>query len=57
MAVQVLSNESFDFTYSTAGNKLTMIMDGDTEISTYSVTGDKLSITGSDGESFVLTKL
>ncbi len=54
---QVVSNESIDFTYSTAGNKLTMIMEGDTEISTYSVSGNKLTITDSDGDSFVLTKM
>ena len=54
---QVMSSETFDFTWSTEGNKLTMTMDGDTDVSTYSISVDKLTITDSDGESFVLTKV
>ena len=54
---QVVTNENFDFTWSTDGDKLTMIMDGETDISTYSVSDDKLTITDSDGEVIVLTKV
>ena len=54
---QVMSNETMDFTWSTEGNKLTMVIEGDTEISTYSVSGNNLTITDSDGDSFVLTKV
>lgn len=54
---QVVSNESSDFSYSVDGNQLTMVMDGETDISTFSVSGDKLTITDSDGEAIVLTKI
>ena len=54
---QVVTNENFDFTWSTDGDKLTMTMDGETDISTYSVSGDKLTITDSDGEVIVLKRL
>ena len=54
---QVVSNESSDFSYSVDGNQLTMVMGGETDISTFSVSGDKLTITDSDGEAIVLTKI
>lgn len=54
---QVVSNESSDFSYSVDGNQLTMVIDGETDISTFSVSGDKLTITDSDGEAIVLTKI
>ena len=47
--------ESDDFTWSTDGNKLTMIIAGETEVSTYSISGNKLTVT-QDGESTVFTK-
>jgi len=46
-------NESFE--WSTSGNKLTLIIDGMTDISTYSISGNKLTITDEDG-STVLTR-
>ena len=48
--------ENSSFTWSTDGNKLTMVIDGDTETSTYSISGDKLTITDDDGETTVLTR-
>ena len=48
--------ENSSFTWSTDGNKLTMVIDGDTETSTYSISGDKLTITDDDGETIVLTR-
>ncbi len=47
------SNESF--TWSTDGNKLTMDLDGESQIATYSISGEKLSIID-DGETMVLTR-
>ena len=44
------------FTWSTDGNKLTLIIDGETDISTYSISGNKLTIT-SEGDNTVLTRL
>ncbi len=43
------------FTWSTNGNKLTLIIDGETDISTYSISGDTLTI-NFDYETFVLTR-
>lgn len=54
---QVMSNETFDFTWSTEGNKLTMIIEGETEVSTYSISGNKLTITDDEGMTTVLTKV
>ena len=48
--------ENHSFTWSTDGDKLTMIIDGVTEISTYSILGDKLTVTIEDGTT-VLTRL
>ena len=48
--------DNSNFTWSTDGNKLTMVMDGDTEVLTYSVSGNKLTITDSDNDSTVLTR-
>ena len=48
--------ENSSFTWSTNGNKLTMVIDGNTETSTYSISGDKLTITDDDGETTVLTR-
>ena len=54
-----MDGESFDesdsFTWSTSGNKLTMVINGETDISTYSISGSKLTI-GLDGENLVLTR-
>ena len=49
-------SENSSFTWTTEGNKLTMTIDGDTEISTYSISGNKLTITDDDGEMVVLTR-
>jgi hypothetical protein len=48
--------ETENFTWSTDGNKLTLVNSGDTEVLTYSISGDKLTITDSDGFSTVLTR-
>ncbi len=37
--------ETQNFTWSTADNKLTLIIDGDTEVNTYSISRDKLTLT------------
>ncbi len=50
---QEIENDSF--TWSTDGNKLTMIIDGVTEISTYAILGNKLTVTIEDGTT-VLTR-
>ena len=48
--------ETENFTWSTDGNKLTLIIDGDTEVNTYSISGDKLTLTSDDGTVTVLTR-
>jgi hypothetical protein len=48
-------DESENFTWSTSGNKLTMVIDGETDISTYLIVGNKLTIT-SDGDVTILTR-
>lgn len=48
--------DNSNFTWSTDGNKLTMVMDGDTEVLTYSISNNKLTITDSDNDSTVLTR-
>lgn len=48
--------ESDSFTWSTDGDQLTMTMDGDTEVSTYSISGDTLTITDSEGFVTQLTR-
>ena len=48
--------DNSSFTWSTSGNKLTMVMDGDTDVSTYSISGEKLTITDDDGTITVLTR-
>lgn len=48
--------DNSNFTWSTEGNKLTMVMNGETDISTYSISGNKLTITDEDSDSFVLTR-
>lgn len=44
------------FTWSTDGNKLKLMFDGETEILTYSISGDTLTVTDGEGEVTVLTK-
>jgi hypothetical protein len=44
-----------DFTWSTSVNKLTLVIAGETEIVTYSISGDTLTITDQDGDT-VLTR-
>jgi hypothetical protein len=44
------------FTWSTNGNKLRLIFDGETEILTYSISGDKLTVTTDVGDTIVFTK-
>jgi hypothetical protein len=50
--------ESENFTWSTKGNKLTLIIYEDPTILTYSILGDKLTIMDEDGDViFILTKV
>ncbi|MDH5413358.1 MAG: lipocalin family protein [Flavobacteriaceae bacterium] len=42
--------ETVSFTWSTSGNKLTLVIAGETEIVTYSISGDSLTITTQDGD-------
>jgi uncharacterized lipoprotein NlpE involved in copper resistance len=42
-------SESDSFTWSTDGDQLSLTMDGETEVSTYSISGDTLTITDSEG--------
>jgi hypothetical protein len=46
---------SESFNWSTEGNKLTMEMDGEAEVATYSISGDKLTIID-DEDTTVLTR-
>ena len=48
--------ESESFTWSTDGNKLRLIFDGDTEVLKYSISGDNLTVTTGDGETIGFTK-
>ena len=48
-------SETLNFTYSTDSNKLTLIMDGESQVSSYSISGNKLTITD-EGEEIVFTK-
>ena len=47
---------SESFTWSTDGNKLRLIFDGESEILKYSISGDNLTITTDDGETIGFTK-
>ncbi len=49
-------SESDNFTWSTNGNKLTIVMYGETDISTYAISGNKLTITDDNGDATVFTK-
>ena len=49
-------SESDSFTWSTDGDQLSLTMDGETEISTYSISGNTLTITDSEGFVTELTR-
>ncbi len=49
-------SESEPFTWSTDGDQLTMTMDGETEVSTYSISGNTLTITDDEGVVTELTR-
>lgn len=49
-------SESDNFTWSTNGNKLTIVMNGETDTSTYSISGNKLTITDDGDDAVVFTK-
>ena len=48
--------DTSSFTWSTSGDQLTMVMDGETVVITYSISGNKLTITDDDGIAVVLTR-
>ena len=48
--------ETDNFSWSTDGDQLTMTMNGETEVSTYSISGNTLSITDSEGFVTELTR-
>ncbi len=50
------ATENSTFTWSTDGDQLTMVMDGETEVSNYSISGNKLTLTDADGDKTVLTR-
>jgi uncharacterized lipoprotein NlpE involved in copper resistance len=50
------ASEFESFTWSTDGNKLRLIFDEETEILTYSISGDTLTVTDDEGFITVLTK-
>ena len=50
------ATENSSFTWSTDGDQLTMVIDGETEVSTYSISGNKLTITDSEGSITILTR-
>lgn len=61
----IVSVETFDgetesdtenFTWGTDGNKLTLVIDGDQETATYSISGNTLTITNEYGDS-IFTKM
>jgi hypothetical protein len=49
--------ETDNFTWSTSGNKLTIVSSGVSEILTYSISGNKLTLTDQDNEVSIFTKL
>jgi hypothetical protein len=49
-------SENESLTWSTDGNKLRLIIDGETDKLTYSISGDTLTVTDEDGETTVLTR-
>ena len=50
------ASENSSFSWSTEGDQLTMTMEGETEVSTYLIVGNKLTITDDEGEITVLTR-
>ena len=49
--------ESENFTWSTEGNKLRLIFGVETEVLKYSISGDNLTVTTSDGETIGFSKI
>lgn len=48
--------ETNNFTWNSNGNKLTIFINGESEVGTYSISGNKLTMTF-DGETLVFTRL
>lgn len=51
------ATENSTFTWKTDGDQLTLVMDGETEVSTYSISGNKLTLTDEDGFKTILTRV
>lgn len=51
------ASENSSFSWSTDGDQLTMTMDGETEVSTYIIVGNTLTITDGEGEITILTRV
>ena len=51
------ASENSTFSWSTEGDQLTMTMDGETEVSTFVIVGNKLTITDSEGDITILTRV
>jgi hypothetical protein len=49
-------SESDNFTWSTNGNKLTIVSGGETDVITYSISGNELTTTDESGDVVVFTK-
>ena len=50
------ASENSNFTWSTEGDQLTLTMDGESAVSTYSISGNKLTIDDLDGVTWELTR-
>ena len=51
------ASENSSFSWSTDGDQLTITMDGETEVSTYFIIGNTLTITDDEGEITILTRV
>ena len=52
----VSETDNSSFTWSTDGDQLTMVMNGETEVSTYTIVGNKLTLTDEEGFISILTR-
>ncbi len=50
------ATDNSTFTWSTDEDQLTMVMDGETEVSNYSISGNELTLTDIEGDKTVLTR-
>ncbi len=48
--------DTSSFTWRTSGDQLTMVIDGETDVLTYSISGNKLTVTDDEGFELVFTR-